>query len=258
MALNSPLPPTPVSALAEQPFRRARGLAVPFEGEGGTFTQSWYPICMSSAATADFVRGFDFLDGRVIVFRDAGGQAHVMSAYCPHLGADLSIGDMVNGQVRCVYHHWRYGPDGRCAAMPSKDPIPAAARLFKFPVCEKYGIVWAYNGLEPHYDLPSFAVPDADLVFKDGIAVHIKGSAHQSPFSSPAESEVTHFKTATELQSNFAEVSIADVGKDPDIQAKIRLQGFTPTHIGLADFDGYIRNDMKRLAPLLATIGQAN
>lgn len=166
MALNSPLPPTPVSAPAEQPFRRPRGLAVPFEGEGGTFTQSWYPICMSSAATADFVRGFDFLDGRVIVFRDAGGQAHVMSAYCPHLGADLSIGDMVNGQVRCVYHHWRYGPDGRCAAMPSKDPIPAAARLFKFPVCEKYGIVWAYNGLESHYDLPSFAVPDADLVFK--------------------------------------------------------------------------------------------
>lgn len=166
MAQNSPLPQTPVSALAGPTFRRPRGQPVPFEGEGGTFTQSWYPICMSSAATREFVRGFDFLDGRVIVFRDADGQAHVMSAYCPHLGADLSIGDMVNGQVRCVYHHWRYGADGRCAAMPSKDPIPAAARLFKFPVREKYGIVWAYNGLEPHYELPNFVVPDEDLVFK--------------------------------------------------------------------------------------------
>jgi tripartite-type tricarboxylate transporter receptor subunit TctC len=49
--------------------------------------------------------------------------------------------------------------------------------------------------------------------------------------------------------------AMVEVGKDPDIQAKIRLQGITPTNIGLADFDAYIRNDMKRLAPLLATIG---
>jgi tripartite-type tricarboxylate transporter receptor subunit TctC len=52
--------------------------------------------------------------------------------------------------------------------------------------------------------------------------------------------------------------AIAEVGNDPDIQAKIRQQGFTPTSIGLGDFDAYIRNDMKRLAPLLATIGPAN
>jgi len=51
--------------------------------------------------------------------------------------------------------------------------------------------------------------------------------------------------------------AIVEVGKDPDIQAKIRLQGITPTAIGLADFDAYIRDDMKRLAPLLASIGQS-
>jgi tripartite-type tricarboxylate transporter receptor subunit TctC len=52
--------------------------------------------------------------------------------------------------------------------------------------------------------------------------------------------------------------AIVEVGKDPDLQAKIRLQGIMPTNIGLADFDMYIRNDMKRLAPLLATIGRSN
>ncbi|MFC3053232.1 Rieske (2Fe-2S) protein [Kordiimonas pumila] len=150
-------------------IKRALGKPVPFEGENGTFTQSWFPICLSSAATPDFVRGFDFLDGRVIVFRDKDGQAHVMSAYCPHLGADLSIGDMVDGNVRCVFHHWKYGADGRCSGMPSKDPIPTNARLFKFPVCEKYGTIWAYNGLEPHYELPDFPYPDEDLVFKTRI-----------------------------------------------------------------------------------------
>jgi tripartite-type tricarboxylate transporter receptor subunit TctC len=52
--------------------------------------------------------------------------------------------------------------------------------------------------------------------------------------------------------------AIVEVGKDPEIRAKVRQQGFTPVEIGLADFDSYIRSDMKRLAPLLATIGQGN
>jgi phenylpropionate dioxygenase-like ring-hydroxylating dioxygenase large terminal subunit len=82
------------------------------------------------------------------------------------MGADLAIGDLINGQVRCAFHHWRYGADGRCTGMPSKDPVPAAARLFKFPVVEKYGIIWAYNGFEPHYTLPDFKYPDEELVFK--------------------------------------------------------------------------------------------
>ena len=53
--------------------------------------------------------------------------------------------------------------------------------------------------------------------------------------------------------------AIVEVGKDPEIQAKIRQQGITPaTNVGLADFDKYIRDDMARLAPLLATIGRSN
>ncbi len=52
---------------------------------------------------------------------------------------------------------------------------------------------------------------------------------------------------------------IVEVGKDPEIQVKIRLQGISPTtRIGLQDFDAYIRKDMARLAPLLATIGQSS
>jgi tripartite-type tricarboxylate transporter receptor subunit TctC len=52
--------------------------------------------------------------------------------------------------------------------------------------------------------------------------------------------------------------AIVEVGKDPDIQAKIKQQGFTPANIGLADFDAHIRADMARLAPILAKLGQSN
>jgi tripartite-type tricarboxylate transporter receptor subunit TctC len=49
--------------------------------------------------------------------------------------------------------------------------------------------------------------------------------------------------------------AIVEVGKDPDIQAKIRQQGFVPANIGLGDFDAHIRGDMARLAPILAKLG---
>ena len=52
--------------------------------------------------------------------------------------------------------------------------------------------------------------------------------------------------------------AIADVANDPDIQAKIRVQGITPASIGLRDFDAHIRSDMARLAPLLAKLGPSN
>src|SRR3546814_42417 len=117
-AQQQDIPAVPSAALAT----RSLGKAVPFEGEGGVFTQSWFPICLSSAATSHFVRGFDFLDGRVIVFRDEHGLAHVTSAYCPHLGADLAEGDMIEGQVRCIFHHWRYDGQGRYAHIQSGDP----------------------------------------------------------------------------------------------------------------------------------------
>jgi tripartite-type tricarboxylate transporter receptor subunit TctC len=51
--------------------------------------------------------------------------------------------------------------------------------------------------------------------------------------------------------------AIVEVGKDPDIQTKIRQQGFVPANIGLQDFDAHIRGDMARLAPILAKLGES-
>jgi tripartite-type tricarboxylate transporter receptor subunit TctC len=50
---------------------------------------------------------------------------------------------------------------------------------------------------------------------------------------------------------------IAEAGRDPELRAKMRVQGVAPQSIGLADFDRYIRNDMERLAPILATIANS-
>ncbi len=140
-------------------------LAIPTEGDNGVFTQSWFPICLSSEVEKGQVIGRDFLDGRVVVFRGESGNAQVMSAYCPHVGADLSVGDVVDNTVRCAFHHWQYDENGRCVKTGIGDPPPPTACLYTFPTVEKYGIVWAFNGDKPLWDLPDFEKPEKDLVF---------------------------------------------------------------------------------------------
>ncbi|HYC01507.1 MAG TPA: Rieske (2Fe-2S) protein [Candidatus Limnocylindrales bacterium] len=155
-----------VPAPASSRLRRVAGQPIPAEGDGGLFTQSWFPIALSAEIGTSCLRGYDFLDGRVIVFRDAEGTAHVMTAYCPHLGADLSVGDVYEDTVRCAFHHWRYDCTGRCVSTKVGDPPPAAARLYRFRSVEKYGIVWAFNGDDPWWQLPSFPYPDDELTIR--------------------------------------------------------------------------------------------
>jgi tripartite-type tricarboxylate transporter receptor subunit TctC len=50
--------------------------------------------------------------------------------------------------------------------------------------------------------------------------------------------------------------AIAEAGNDPELQAKIRIQGIEPRHVALAAFDAHIRDEMARLAPLLKSIGE--
>ncbi len=144
--------------------QRPRMPAPPAEGENGLFSQSWYPLCESREVPPGAVRGYPFLDGRVVVVRGEDGVAQVLSAYCPHLGADLGVGSVVGNTVQCAFHHWRYDRDGRCVATGPGDPPPPNACLFNFPTRERYGLVWAFNGEQPLFDLPGFELPDEELL----------------------------------------------------------------------------------------------
>ena len=67
------------------------------------------------------------------VFRDENGEAHVLDAYCPHLGANIGIGGRVIGDcLQCPFHGWRFrGPDGRVTKIPYADKSKFRPRLIK-------------------------------------------------------------------------------------------------------------------------------
>lgn len=137
--------------------------------EGGH--QCWYPVGLSASLAPGDLFGTDLCDGRIVVYRGQDGAVHALSAFCKHMGADLSVGDVVDNDVRCPFHNWQYGPDGKCSLIPTGDRIPRAARQYQFPVEEKWGIIWVFWGHEPPFDVPSIPHFDPETMVSKSQAI---------------------------------------------------------------------------------------
>jgi phenylpropionate dioxygenase-like ring-hydroxylating dioxygenase large terminal subunit len=145
------------------------------------YHQSWFPVALSSEVTPDRPVGQDFLGTRVVIYRDATGRAVVQGAYCPHLGADLSVGQVVDGQIRCAYHHWRFDCAGACVDIPAGDRIPRAARIPTYPSAEAWGLVWAFNGEAPTFPVPGIpGAEERELICE----AHFRGTRAADPWVS--------------------------------------------------------------------------
>ena len=128
--------------------------------------EGWYAVALASEVGTDQPFGCDFLGGRVVVYRRSDGTPVVLTARCPHMGADLALGDVVGDDIQCTYHHFCFGADGACTSIPSEGAIPTAARVFSYPACEHLGLIWAYNGEAPLFPPPTIRDYDeSDVLF---------------------------------------------------------------------------------------------
>src|SRR5690348_7814461 len=89
----------------------------------------WYQVAYTDELPARAVRTLRYFGRDLVAWRDDAGAAHVMDAYCPHLGAHLGHGGVVEGDsLRCPFHGWRFGGEGACVAIPGGLKIPPKAK----------------------------------------------------------------------------------------------------------------------------------
>jgi phenylpropionate dioxygenase-like ring-hydroxylating dioxygenase large terminal subunit len=133
--------------------------------DSGLFMKNWNPLMLAADLPQGVIVGKAFLGTKVIIYRDPAGKVVVQSAYCPHVGADLSVGEIVDGQVRCAYHHWKFAADGHCSQIPTGEQIPKTAKIYNYPAGEAWGLIWAFNGEEALFDLPKLPNVEEDEIF---------------------------------------------------------------------------------------------
>jgi 3-ketosteroid 9alpha-monooxygenase subunit A len=133
------------------------------------FPRGWFVVAESSAIGRKPTNAHYF-GHDVVIYRGESGSVGMLEAYCPHMGthlgksksARLSAPDkQIEGDsIRCPFHGWRFGPDGKCNNIPYFDgPIPEKARIKSWPITERYGTVFCWNdpeGCAPDFELPEY------------------------------------------------------------------------------------------------------
>jgi 3-ketosteroid 9alpha-monooxygenase subunit A len=110
-----------------------------------------------------------YFDRHLVWWRDERGEAHVMDAFCPHLGAHLGHGGSVDGDnIVCPFHGWKFDAEGVNCEIPYSERVNRKGKLVTYPVIERNGMTLAWyhpEGVEPQWDIPEvaeFAPDNAD------------------------------------------------------------------------------------------------
>lgn len=106
-----------------------------------------------------------WLLGEPLLFgRTNEGEVFAIHDICPHRGIPLSYGSFDGREVECCYHGWRFGPDGRCTAIPSlvdgQSQVAREKIRVRSYICrEVQGIVWVYMSEKPRAALDEASLP---------------------------------------------------------------------------------------------------
>ena len=105
---------------------------------------AWYVACTPNEID-DKPLGRMVCNERIVFYRGPGGQAAALEDWCPHRGAPLSLGRVVEGRLVCGYHGLEMGSDGKTIAMPGQR-VRGFPAIRTYPAVERHGFVWVWPG----------------------------------------------------------------------------------------------------------------
>ncbi len=108
----------------------------------------WYPVLEARRLQRRPLQ-IERFGARWAIWRGRDGAPVMLPGYCPHRGAALADGRIVDGTLACPWHGFRFAEDGRCVMMPCEgaDAVPRHAfTLEPGVVREAHGLLWCWWG----------------------------------------------------------------------------------------------------------------
>ena len=110
----------------------------------GALARQWHPIERLEGIGSKPVAAM-VADQRVVLWRTPRGLSAAWDV-CIHRGAQLSPGSVVDGDLVCPYHGFRYSASGVCTLAPCtgspQSALPSRLHLRMFAAAESGGLAW--------------------------------------------------------------------------------------------------------------------
>ncbi|ABB10901.1 aromatic ring-hydroxylating dioxygenase subunit alpha [Burkholderia sp. Ac-20384] len=150
----------------------------------------WHPVAFATEV-GDRPLAVTLLDERIVLFR-SGGAIVAARDVCPHRGAPLSRGWVVEDRLVCPYHGLEYAADGKCVRIPSQPdgPIPERLCLTTYAAQQAYGLVWVSlgGGELPLPDFPAWNAEGFQQILPPSIDIRASAGRQTEGFI-----DVAHF-----------------------------------------------------------------
>ena len=137
----------------------------------------WQPVAHSKELK-DLPKRIRIMGEDLVLLRDGSGRVGLLELHCSHRGTSLEFGQICDYGIRCCYHGWLYGVDGRILETPGEPPDSTLKdRLHHgaYPTLEHAGLVFAYMGppdkqppfpILDVYDLPGYrTIPGFNMIW---------------------------------------------------------------------------------------------
>jgi phenylpropionate dioxygenase-like ring-hydroxylating dioxygenase large terminal subunit len=121
------------------------------------FPNGWFPVALSRELKAGTVLRRRLAGEDIVVYRTRSGLLRVVRPYCPHIGAHLGFGGLVEQEnLTCPFHRFSFDPTGQCVATGYGTP-PPKVNLQLRESFETDGVIWVWR--HSQNAPPDWAIP---------------------------------------------------------------------------------------------------
>jgi 3-ketosteroid 9alpha-monooxygenase subunit A len=119
----------------------------------------WFQAGWSHEYKPGAVKPLRYFGRDLVGYRTATGVFVLADAHCPHFGAHLGHGGVVDGEcIQCPFHGWTWDAHGRNASIPYSNRTHKGKQLRHHIVRERDGIIYFWHdesGSEPTWEPPT-------------------------------------------------------------------------------------------------------
>ncbi|CAK8696054.1 unnamed protein product [Clavelina lepadiformis] len=171
------------------------------------YPNGWFRLVDSLQLKKGEVKEVSAIGQHFAVFRTQTGKAHILDAYCPHMGGNLGVGGQVKGEcLECPFHGWVFSGKGECVKIPYSEKVPSFAKTKSWPSREVNGAVFVWyhcDGVEPEWELPVVEdIANGNCNYLGRVEHHVNTHIQDLPENGSDQAHLSHLHVPNALSGN--------------------------------------------------------